>query len=273
MEFVKISNEQREQIKSVELMILDELDRICTKYDIHYMISYGSLIGAIRHKGYIPWDDDLDLCMLRKDYIKFKEVCKKELDSKFFYQSHDTDPEYYYLFDKIRMNNTIFKESFVSKYNIHHGIYIDIFPIDYLPQNIIDQNIQFIKFHFYRTGVMTKYLMLEARTGKKKYIFSILKLLYSFFSLEYLYNGAHKEACKYNDKKCLKATNFFSPYHRKDTFDIDFYTNLTKHIFENRYVWIPQRYKEYLTKIYGDYMKLPPLEERNTRHTVVELKL
>ena len=273
MKFVSISNEDRRKVQLLELEIFDELCRICEKYNIIYMVSYGSLIGAIRHNGYIPWDDDLDLCMMREDYDKCKEVCKKELDKRFFYQSHDTDEEYYYLFDKIRLNNTIFKESFVSKYNINHGVYIDIFPIDYIPENKIKRFLQYYSFHFFRTGVMAKYLMLGARSGKKKVIFSALRVLYSAFSLDYLYRMSQKIATMYDNTKHKKAANFFSASRKKDTFDSEVFLNLEKHLFEGREVWIPSQYDYYLKRFYGDYMKLPPEEQRNTRHSVVEFKI
>lgn len=270
---IDISEEQRKQIQKSELLILDELDRICKKYDIRYMITYGTLIGAVRHNGYIPWDDDLDLCMLRDDYIRFREACKTELDSKFFYQTNETDPEYYYLFDKIRLNETVFKESFVSKYSINHGVYIDIFPIDYIPDEMWRRNIQYIKLHFFRTGVMSKYLMLGARSGIKRLIFSLLRIPYALFPLKYLYRKAQQTAMQYDGQPHKFATSFYSPYHSRDTFDAELYSDLVQHQFEDRLTWIPKRYDEFLSKIYGNYMKLPPEKERNTNHTLTELKL
>lgn len=273
MELIYVSDVERKRIQVLELQILDELDRICRKHGIKYMVSYGTLIGAIRHNGYIPWDDDVDVCMLRSDYIKFKKVCKQELNHRFFYQSHDTDPEYYYLFDKIRLNGTVFRESFVSKYDINHGVYIDLLPVDYVPENKILRNLQFLIYQFFRMGVHSKYLMLEARTGKKKFFFSILKIFYKPFDLDYLYNGAIKMAVKYDDKRHLYATNFNSVYHQKDTFRTEMYESLEEHIFEKRSVWIPKYYDEFLRTLYGDYRALPPEKERNTRHSLTELKL
>lgn len=273
MKLIDVSEEQRSEIQKAELRILDELDRICKKHDIKYMVAYGSLLGAIRHQGFIPWDDDVDLCMLREDFLRFREVCKTELSSDFFYQTNDTDPEYYYLFDKIRLNGTIFRESFASKYNIHHGIYIDIFPIDYIPENKLKRYIQYCKFHFYRTGVMAKYLMLGARSGKKKLICALLRIPYVVFPMKYLYRKAQETAMQYDDHSHKMATNFNSPYHKKDTFDAKLYKELEVHQFEDRVTWIPKRYDEFLRTLYDDYMQFPPESERNTRHILTELQL
>lgn len=145
-----------------------ELDRICKAYDIKYTLAYGTLIGAIRHRGFIPWDDDIDVFMLREDLLKLREICKTELNERFFYQNHETDKEYYYLFDKIRLNGTIFKETYLSKYNIHHGVYLDIFPVDKLPDDLREIKKQYRRYRIYRTVLNSKYLVLNARHGKKE---------------------------------------------------------------------------------------------------------
>ncbi len=273
MEILHISDEERRRIQQLELDILMEVDRICRKNGIQYTMGYGSLIGAIRHNGFIPWDDDIDICMLRKDYIRFKDVCKTELDNRFFYQSQDTDPEYYYLFDKIRLNGTVFKESFVSKWNIHHGIYIDVFPVDYIPDNWFKRKIQYYTFHFFRTGVQSKYIMLQARKGIRRYMFSVAKLLYSFFPLSFLYKNANRIAMLYDQVPQKKIMNMYTPYRMKEVFDIQMYQNFIEHEFENKKVQIVKDYDIFLRQIYGDYMQLPPMEQRNTRHTIIELKL
>ena len=183
MEYVNVTQEDKRKIQLLELEILQEVDAICRRHGINYTMGYGSLIGTIRHDGFIPWDDDVDICLLRKDYVRFKEICKKELSSRFFYQSNDTDPEYYLLYDKIRLNGTVFKESHLSSYNIHHGVYIDIFPIDYIPDCRIKQTLQFVCFHFFRSGLMSKYLVMEARGWKKKIIAIFLRFLYCLIPL------------------------------------------------------------------------------------------
>ena len=273
MRLLQLSYEEHNRVQKLELKILEELDRVCVKHDIRYSIAYGSLIGAIRHNGFIPWDDDIDVCMPRRDYVKFKQICKKELGEDFFYQSNDTDKEYFYLFDKLRLNNTVFRESFVSKYHIHHGIYIDIFPIDNIPDERWKKSLQFYLFHFCRTGVQSKYLMLGARSGKKRVAATVLRLLYAPFPLRWLYKRAHQVATRYNSENCKKAGCFFSPYKKKDIFPIDTFNQYERHQFESIQVNVVKDWNLMLTGLYGDYRQLPPEEKRKTVHTVTELKL
>src|SRR5690606_2891856 len=114
----------------VQLEILIEFDRICKKNNIKYQLFAGTLLGAVRHKGFIPWDDDIDVCLLRKDYNKFIQACKTDLDSRSFLQTYVTDKNCIIQFAKLRKNNTLFLESGISDCKTHHGIFIDIFPLD-----------------------------------------------------------------------------------------------------------------------------------------------
>lgn len=273
MKYIDVTREDKRKIQLLELDILKEVDGICRKHGIHYSMGYGSLIGTIRHDGFIPWDDDIDICLLRKDYVKFKEICKKELDSRFFYQSNDTDPEYFLLYDKIRLNGTIFKESHLSSYDIHHGVYIDIFPIDYIPDNSLRQYFQLVCFHFFRSGLMSKYLVLGARGWKKKSIAAVLRMLYCWISLPTLYKNANRVATWYDDAPKQRIMNFLTPYRLKEIFSSDLYEEYIRHKFEDMEVEIVEKYDLFLKQIYGNYMKLPPLNQRNTRHTLVELDL
>ena len=111
MSIIQLDENQTEALRNKELEILYEIDRVCKKHSITYTLTYGSLLGAIRHKGFIPWDDDVDIAMTREQFECFKEICKCELSDGFFYQCNETDPEYFHLVDKIRINGTVFKEN------------------------------------------------------------------------------------------------------------------------------------------------------------------
>lgn len=273
MRYINLTIEDKKRIQNLELEILQEVDRICRRNGIQYTMGYGSLIGTIRHDGFIPWDDDIDICLLRKDYVKFKEICKRELSDRFFYQSNDTDSEYYLLYDKIRLNGTVFKESHLSSYNIHHGVYIDVFPIDYIPDNSFKQVVQYICFHFFRSGLMSKYLVLEARGWKKKTIAAVLRILYCLIPLSTLYRNANKVAIWYDESPQKRVMNFLTPYRLKEIFSSNLYEEYTEHKFENMNVEIVKQYDLFLKQIYGNYMQIPPLEKRNTRHTLVDLSI
>ena len=128
-----MNNKKLRKVQMVEVEILDEIDRICKKNNIKYFLVGGTLLGAVRHGGFIPWDDDIDLGMLREDYEKFIDICinSDELDKKYFMHSDETDSDYWLPFIKIRKNNTTFDEKVIKNCDTHKGIYVDIFPMDY----------------------------------------------------------------------------------------------------------------------------------------------
>lgn len=119
------------EIQLCQLDILKELDRVCKIYDIKYWLAYGTFLGAVRHQGFIPWDDDLDVHMTMKDFRKFERICKKELKKEYFLQTPNTQSNTKWLFYKIRKNNTLMLESglTIGANEIHNGIWIDIFPM------------------------------------------------------------------------------------------------------------------------------------------------
>lgn len=272
MNRIDVQEEQLNKIKRYEMDALVEVDRLCKKYGIVYSLRCGSLLGAIRHKGFIPWDDDIDICMYRDDYIKFREICKTELNDRFFYQSHETDKEYFHLFDKIRVNGTVFKETYLGKWNIHHGVYIDVFPIDNW-LNTPKGEWQYKKFKICRTILYSKYLDTKARSGDKKWQAWLIKFFTFFLSKEYLYRKAEKYAQENNDKDTGYAITFGSGYGKRCAFPTEYYTNVCEADFEDKSFCIPIKYDEVLKQIYGDYMKLPPIEKRFTQHDLLELKL
>ncbi len=122
------------KVRLVQIELLDELDRISKKYNIKYQLFAGTLLGAVRHNGYIPWDDDIDVAMLREDYERFISVCEKELGADYFLQTPDLEGSPY-PFSKLRKNNTLFVEGNVEHIDIHHGVFIDVFPMD----NVFDR--------------------------------------------------------------------------------------------------------------------------------------
>ena len=272
MELINVSEKDKENIQIQEMKILKEFDRLCRGNGLKYSVAYGTMIGAVRHKGFIPWDDDVDVWMQRSDIGKLKEICKTQMNENFFYQTNETDSEYFYLLDKIRENNTVFRESFVSKYKIHHGVYIDIFPLDYMPDNLVHRYFHYLHYRFYRAGLMAKYLDINYRTGLKKVMARLVRIAYAPFSVEFLYKKANKTASKY-DKKTGYLANLASASAWRDVFPASIYEKVSSVPFEDMEVLCIDEYDRYLTDIYGAYMKLPPVERRNTRHSLTELRL
>ena len=134
------------KVQLLELKIAKEVKRVCEKNNIKYFLMWGSLLGAVRHEGFIPWDDDMDFGMLRDDYEKFIEVCKKDLDPRFFLQTWDSDPDFPMHYAKIRLRGTSYMETFSEKSTMNNGIFIDIMPVDNVPDKTVFKKIQGLKY-------------------------------------------------------------------------------------------------------------------------------
>ena len=139
-----VTNEELKMIQKIDLEMLVEVDRICRKYRIQYSLDGGTLLGAVRHKGFIPWDDDADVIMLRKEYRKFQKACRKELDqSRFFLQDYQTDPEYRWGYAKIRRRNTEYIRLGQEHLKQKGGVCIDIFVADNVPDQKVVRKIHY----------------------------------------------------------------------------------------------------------------------------------
>lgn len=275
---IELTDLQRKKLQNLELEMLLRFDEICKKYDIHYTLAGGTMIGAVRHNGFIPWDDDIDVYVLRDDFNKIRDIFPKELvGTGIFYQDHKTDKEYYYQFDKLRMNHTIFKETFLKNHNINHGIFIDIFPIDYVPNNLILRSSQYIEYRLMRLILMCKYINIDAREGKKKYFARIIRLLSCKVNLDKLYKKSEKVAQRYlnNKDNCrfVRNLNSLGSDGTKETYPLSYFKKLKRVKFESSLLSISAEYDQMLRKIYGNYMELPPKSERKTRHNLESFKL
>ena len=264
--------EELKRIQELEFDALKEIDRICRKYNLDYSLTGGTLLGAIRHKGFIPWDDDIDIAMPRDEYDKLWEICRKELDSKFFLQSHDTEKNWYRLYSKIRVNDTLFKELAHSEQDIHHGIYIDIFPLDNVPNNKVLKTIQKMRFGFYKLGLSVKYINPNYRKGIKRIVAFLLKLAYCPFRISFLYEKADKCLKAYNNTDCLRVINYNGAYGDREIFPREYFNETIDLRFEDAFFKCSKYYDQILTQLYGDYMTLPPVEKRRSLHTVVSYR-
>ena len=136
---MECSSERLRKLQLVQLLSLLEIKRICDKHNIHYTPIGGTLLGTIRHKGFIPWDDDIDVGMLREEYNKFLEVAKDELRPEFFLQTYETDPNYPKALARLCVNGTRYMLKWEKDADIHHGVFTDIFPYDNSPNDKLQQ--------------------------------------------------------------------------------------------------------------------------------------
>lgn len=265
--------EETKKVQELALGALVEFDRICRENNINYALYGGSLIGAVRHNGFIPWDDDVDVVVLRSDYNKLMDICRSQLNSKYFWQSHETDNNWYRLYAKIRVNNTIFKELAHCDYNIHHGVYIDIFPLDPLPEKSFLRKIQYYKFKFWNAGVSCKYINIKNKDKKGRILARIARFVFLPFSLSYVYKKAEETATLYTGLDSTCVMPFMSAYGKREIFPKSFFENTKDILFEGHMMKIPTEYDRILRSMYGDYLQLPPEDKRVTRHRIVELSI
>lgn len=236
-------NPDNSSIRKLQLRALDilvEIDRICTKHNITYILSSGTLLGAVRHGGFIPWDDDLDIEMTMKNFKKLIKVLPVELSDEYQLQTHKTDIFYYFAFAKIRDKRTeIIEKHPLSKYYQMNGVFIDIFPIEYRNDSfhkISNRNIKnFIISPIKHMKNPEKYL-------KCMWFFieNILFPIYKFISLFCPKSFGNPLGYSYTDTRIKK--------HLESTMKIN---------FEGKMFNSPVDYDEYLKHLYGDYMEIP----------------
>lgn len=263
---LRLNDEQLKKLQHELLDLLIELDRICKKHNIPYFLYAGTLLGAVRHKGFIPWDDDIDVAMLRKDYERFKKLVNEELDKeKYFFQSQETDLHYNWVFARLRKNNTVYNRAGQEHLNYHKGLFIDIFPLDNLSENKIKQ-----KLTVYMCVVCKKALWAPVGViyGKNTLHRAVFKFL-NFFPRKMFISIYEFFAIKFNKKE----TSIIISHNVHGTiYEKDWYKNIVELEFEGYRFKAPENYHQILEASYGDYMELPPENEREGHHYVSYIK-
>lgn len=257
------------KLQDTQIEIMLEIIRICKKHNLRYFLIYGTLIGAIRHEGFIPWDDDLDIGMPRDDYEKFIKAAKNDLDSKFYLQSAEVESEYWLPFIKIRKNNTLFEEPSVAKMsdNIHKGIFVDIFPFDYVQKN----KGQFVRMQFVLSKAIceTMYFKAGVYNDKKTLRYKKLFRVLNCFSISTLSRLQNRIAQLQNKKRAAYLADFNSSRkYLAAIYPLKYFFPIKKGNFEGYDFNIPYDYHSYLTMVYGDYMVLPKEEDRVNHRTL-----
>ena len=263
------SNSKIKKIQLIELDMLKAFVNVCAELKLKYFLAGGTLLGAIRHNGFIPWDDDIDVIMPREDYEKFLEKGQALLEKKYFIQNYKTDPEFVLNFTKIRNSETTFIEKTSKNRNINHGIYIDIFPLDGFPRKKVD----YIKTKIFDTLYgyqVDKYFFYEEKIKENffkhiaKKIFS--DMLYRKKSLREIQDKKEKMYKKYKYTDSENIISYCGMYGKKEIMPKKYFGEGKKVLFEGIEVIAPQEYDLYLKQFYGDYMKLPPKEQQVTHH-------
>ena len=270
-------------LQKAELDILKQVLVLCQKHNIEYYILGGTLLGAVRHKGFIPWDDDIDIGMKRDEYERFIEIAKKELPSNLildYYKEHKGEKDYssYYM---VRIENTKVKmKCTMAKQERIINSWIDVFPIDGLPNNKIKKFFHKLKLLYLRMTIRySQYSKLVTQNEKKKDFFvRMLIKLGRIIDFEKIFNKdkelekLDKTLKKYNPKDCDEIINFAGAcksYRFIEIFPKKIYDELAEYDFEDIKLVGPKDYNAVLSHQYGDYMTLPKEEDRNKHNTEV----
>lgn len=248
------------EVKEVELGILDYLDKVCVENDIQYFLDYGTLLGAIRHKGFIPWDDDIDVCMTRENYIKLCNFFKENETSEYRLLTCDNDIDFPYEIGKLVDSRTKLIETDIHS-SENMGIWVDIFPKDNIPKN-----------HKLLRGVLFVSFVLRILAVYEKFPHHKSKILYPVWFLSRIFGyrfflsinqALIRFSGRFKSSKYIgNIRDFVSKvyYWEKSFFDCTEYVE-----FEGRLLPAPKRWDEYLRGLYGDYMVLPP-EDKRKKH-------
>ena len=253
------------KLQLIGLDILKEVDRVCRENNITYYLGEGTLLGAIRHEGFIPWDDDIDILMPREDLNKFMEICDEKLKPNYKFQYYHNVPSYWVQSPKVRLlDKTEFNQSKLLKYTEDIGPYIDIFPLDYTSElfKATKRQDKYIKVHrrmlFIRTGFS------KPKNWKQR----ILKFYSRFLTPTQIHNRMVKMGTKYNNGSRKYLSNFGSYYDIwKETYPAEAFGQPKYVKFEDAEFPVPSDYHYVLTTTYGNYMDLPPKEKRLPKHS------
>ncbi len=260
-------------LRSLEKDMLREIDRICRKHEIKYFICYGTLLGAVRHGGFIPWDDDVDVAMLRPEFERFRQIAPKELNIHFSYESHRNKNGYHFFFDRITAKNTYFASKYSDNYEMHKGISADIFVLDAVPAN------PNAAYRFWK-GLMRRRMLMNVRwknTARRDKAYWLSKLLLPILrlrSMDSFSRSYEKAVRKYEKKQTGWVMPASSDHIYRGTFPAALFEEVIPYRFDDVDTFIPVGYKDFLKAWYTEnYMEMLPLSEQNPFHDYFRLDL
>ena len=259
-----------QRLHDVQVQMLKDILRVCDKYSIPCFLIYGTAIGAVRHGGFIPWDDDIDVGMLREDFDKFCEIFPRELNSEYELLTPLIDNRYACTVCHVQKKGTTFISEVSKDLKCHLGIFMDIFPFDAVPDTHEDQKKILRKTTFYGK------LLFLSGTGNPHIPYTgiiyhilhfgclLIHFLLKIFQItpDKLYKKFLKACTLYNNRQCEYVTSYEYTGSIKDKIKKEELFPLQKVPFESIEAYIPKNNDEFLTKVYGEYMKVPPESKR-----------
>ncbi len=252
-------------LQSLELMILKDFIKICEENNLTYYMYAGSLLGSVRHNGFIPWDDDLDVVMFRDDFERFKKIFMESNNEKYELLCNETERDYFHLLAKLMLKNTKFEEHWVSQVDFHIGINMDIFVLDDLADGGFKRNYQLKKSFLYNKLLIMSKIRLDDLSLPAKIVTHAGYHILNLFGI----------TPSFLNKRCLNFLKKYKNPNSECVFDIsataeeypqifkkDDFKSIKRIEFEDIYVNIPGGYDNILKSLYGYYMQLPPEEDR-----------
>ncbi|MBP3391825.1 MAG: LicD family protein [Clostridia bacterium] len=258
---MKLDDKRYMELKQAELDILKHFIEACNQMNLRYYVIAGTLIGAVRHKGSIPWDDDIDVAMPRTDYETFIAKGKSLLPDNLFIQTRHTDPGFLLNMAKVRNSNTAFLEKTNRNLTINQGIYIDVFPLDNFINRPLSKLITKTKLKVLKTAIGREFFR-DRRSLKLRINQGISKILYPS-SADAMNAFDHLIQSVRQSEYCH---NYCHNYGFKEACPWSWFGSGVDMEFEGITVRAPKEFDRYLRGIYGDYMELPAVSERIPHH-------
>ena len=263
------------RIRAEEKDMLLEVDRICKKHNINYYLVGGSLLGAVRNNGFIPWDDDVDICMLREDFQKFRKICPEELSEKYAYQSYRNEKTTHYIYDKIRLKGTYFSSEHSGKYNdMENGVFLDIFVFDKTANSKMLQKLHVFLIVMFRRFIHIRWTK-EAVSGKFAFVSKLLLPLVCVLPFSF-YHYAFEFILRLFEKN--RQSRFvldgIGLYVKKGALPLSWVTENNPVSFEGEKLPGVKDSNSYLSMWYGEnYMTPPELSKRMSGHVISRLDM
>lgn len=263
-----------DHLHKTEMIILKDVDALCKKYGLTYFAFWGTGIGALRHGGFIPWDDDIDICLPRKDYHKLLKLVEKEYPGKYHPLNPVTSPNYPLATTRLCLNGTVFREHAMKNVDCDWGIFIDLYALD----NVADCELK-AKKQMWTAWFWGKLLILRNLPRPYLYIDGIIAKLVTGaciltyhgmkvlgISKRWLYKKRELNNRKYNNISTKRIGFFCDPRPDNNIFALEDVYPLRMEKFEDMTIPFPKELEKLLTIYYGDFMQLPPEEKRKTHY-------
>lgn len=269
-----MSKDYIRQVQQRQLEMVCKLHRICEENHLCYIMLGGTLLGAVRHKGFIPWDDDLDIGLPRQDYDKLLELLQEKPIEGCFLQCHETEKHYIQPFAKLRLDGTAYLETYTQHIDMHQGVFVDIFPLDKIDapgsfgtesRRLIAKAITF--------AIWRKEKFVLRRKGVKR-VEKVVSHVLGVLPKKWLVAGQNMLVRREKRSWHYRGSMFSSNYSSSKVYfkDSDFDDRILMD-FENTKLYGPREYDRVLGTMFKNYMQLPPENKRNSGHDVVEVRL